>query len=363
VDRRRAWIAAAIVLVLLLGGFVVARLLPRGSCARVSPPGGFQVRSAPPPGQPAVPTTSTTPGLVSRIERAFRSETGDAVFCGDFADPAVIRVGSSVYTYATTTRGANIPVLRGGLDPRRAQYGDDALPRVASWAVAGTAWAPGVMQRGNGFVLYYAVSVRGLGRHCISVATSRTPTGPFVDRSTAPLVCPTQLGGAIDPEPFVDADGRAYLLWKNDGNCCELPVSLWSQLLTPDGLGVAAPPTRLLDADQPWEAGVIENPAMVLDGGRHYLFFSGNAWNSASYAIGYATCASVAGPCTARQGPWVTSVDGIAGPGGQSFFTDRDGRLVMVFHAWLDGRVGYPRGVRNLFATEVRFVDGAPVIE
>jgi hypothetical protein len=362
VNRRRAWLAVAIVFVLLVGGFLVARLLPRGTCARVSPPGGFQVRSAPPPGGPAA-TTSTTPGLASRIENAFRSGTGDAVFCDDFADPAVIRVGSNVYTYATTTRGANIPVLRGGLDPRRAQYGDDALPRVATWAVRGTAWAPGVMQRGAVFVLYYAVSVRELGRHCISVATSRTPTGPFVDHSTAPLVCPTQLGGAIDPQPFVDGDGRVYLLWKNDGNCCGLPVSLWSQLLTPDGLRLAGPPARLLDADQSWEAGVIENPAMVVDGGRHYLFFSGNAWDTASYAIGYAVCTSIGGPCTARQGPWITSVDGISGPGGQSFFTDRRGRLVMVFHAWLDDRIGYPRGVRNLFATEVRFVDGAPVVE
>ena len=58
-----------------------------------------------------------------------------------------------------------------------------------------------------------------------------------------------------------------------------------------------------------------------------------------------------------------TVQDDIAGPGGQSFFTDSRGREVMVFHAWLDQRIGYPRGVRNLFATEVRFVDGAPVVE
>ena len=39
-----------------------------------------------------------------------------------------------------------------------------------------------------------------------------------MDMSTAPLIYQLSLGGSIDPSPFVDADGAAYLVWKADAN-------------------------------------------------------------------------------------------------------------------------------------------------
>ena len=59
--------------------------------------------------------------------------------------------------------------------------------------------------------------------------------GPFEDHPEAPLVCQRELGGSIDPYPYRDADGRLYLFWKNDGNCCAQPVHLWVQPLADDG--------------------------------------------------------------------------------------------------------------------------------
>ena len=84
--------------------------------------------------------------------------------------------------------------------------------------------------------------------------------------------------------------------------------------------------------DQAWQQGIVEGPDMVEYLGRYYLFYSGGAYASAGYGIGYATCASP-GPCqdqSARR-PWL-------GPGdvrtGGPFFIDQDGNLVMAFAAW-----------------------------
>ncbi len=46
--------------------------------------------------------------------------------------------------------------------------------------------------------------------HCAAVATATRPTGPFVHRNV--IGCRDATGrGYIDPAPFVDSDGRAYL--------------------------------------------------------------------------------------------------------------------------------------------------------
>ena len=80
------------------------------------------------------------------------------------------------------------------------------------------------------------------------------------------MVCQRDLGGSIDPSPFVDGDGRAYLLWKAEG-AGGPPQTLWSQELTADGLGVAGPAWPLLSADRSFEHGVVEAPSMVREGG------------------------------------------------------------------------------------------------
>ncbi|MEZ5269512.1 MAG: hypothetical protein R2789_13435 [Microthrixaceae bacterium] len=38
----------------------------------------------------------------------------------------------------------------------------------------------------------------------------------------AAFVCQRDLGRTIDASPFVDEDGTKWLLYKNDGNCCDI---------------------------------------------------------------------------------------------------------------------------------------------
>ena len=80
--------------------------------------------------------------------------------------------------------------------------------------------------------------------------------------------------------------------------------------------------------DQAWQGGTVEAPDLMTTGGRYFLFYSGNDWNSASYAVGVATCTGPLGPCrdvTAK--PILSSGSGVAGPGGESVFADTSGKF------------------------------------
>ena len=138
---------------------------------------------------------------------------------------------------------------------------------------------------------------------------------------------------------MVVVDGQPWLVYKADGNCCSLPTSIWSVPLSDDLLSVAGEATQLLTADQAWEDGIVEAPEMVEVDGTLYLFYSGNEWATADYAVGYAVCESVTGPCTKPAStPFHASTADAKGPGGQTFFVV-DGRTVMAFHGWLPGHV------------------------
>jgi hypothetical protein len=295
-------------------------------------------------------------GGVSGAVRAALRDDGPAVYCDDFADPFVLRVDGEYFAYSTNTEDQHIPVLTsGGLFGTANR--SEALTALPAWSEPGKVWAPSVLPRPGGFVLYYTTAERGSGRECISVALSDRPTGPFVDQSSRPLVCP-EGGGAIDPAPFVDADGRTYLLWKSYGG----PNGIVVSELAPDGLTLLGEPQVLITADQFWEGGLVEGPSMVAGGGRYYLFYSANDWQTDAYGIGYAVCDTPVGPCAKpHNGPWLASTENAQGPGGQSLFTDEQGQMWMVLHAWVRGKVGYPDGARNLFVVPVDFVDGVPV--
>jgi beta-xylosidase len=238
----------------------------------------------------------------------------------------------------------------------------DALPTLASWATPGDTWAPSVIHLRRSYVLYYTAAMARTKVQCLSVATARRPQGPFTDTSTGPLECQPALGGSIDPSPFVAADGHPYLLWKSNG-LGSAPATIWAEELTPGGTAFAGTaPTELLRPSQPWEGSVVEAPSMVAVDGTDLLFYSGNNWDTADYAVGVARCAGVLGPCgKPLSEPVLASEPHLLGPGGETVFTDQNGQLQMAFQAWLPGAVGYPHP-RLLFVRPVTVSDGIPRI-
>jgi beta-xylosidase len=287
----------------------------------------------------------------------------------DFADPFVLREGATYYAFSTGAHGKHFQVARSA-DLATWTMLPDALPLLPAWAsrAPGLTWAPAVLRRGASYVLYYSAADTLSGFQCISRATSAMPQGPYVDDSTGPFVCDRRLCGAIDPSPFVDEGGRAYLLWKSDENStqCRGESRIWSQLLADDGLAVTGTPTQLLAMDQAWERPLIEAPAMVLHRDRYFLFYSANWYESADYAIGYATCARPVGPCRKMtlNAPLVRSWGARLGPGGQDFFQDEKGSTWMTYHAWSAPRATYAAGgARSLRFARIGFADGIPRLD
>ncbi len=294
-----------------------------------------------------------------------KDRSGSPVYDGDFPDPFVLVVGDRHFAYGTQTGDINIQVMESA-DLAGWEHRGDALPELPSWAGWGHTWAPAVLRRDDTFVMYYVVRYEASGRQAISVATASDPAGPFVDRSAEPFIFQEDHAGSIDPSPFVDADGAAYLVWKGDDNAVDSPSSLWGAPLRPDGLALAGDPTELLRYDCEWEEPLVEAPSMARVGdGAYVLFYSGGWWENDTYAIGYATGSGPLGPFhnETDDTPWLASEEGMAGPGGAEVFTDADGGWRLAFHAWTPPKVGYEHGgARSLWIESLDFRGGRPVL-
>lgn len=311
-----------------------------------APQSGPEVNQPPPRPDRSAPAPADTPPPTV-------SEGSEAVFRDDFPDPYVVRANGSWWAFSTQVGLTAVPTLRSD-DLLDWEWVGNALQVSPSWA-SGHHWAPSVLPRDSRFVLYYTTRHRRTGLQCISRAVSVLPQGPYVDRSDGPLVCQTARGGSIDPSPFVDTDGRAYLLWKSEGTLQGEPTRLWSQRLRNDGLSLVGPRHELLHRALPWEFPIIEGPSMVVVDDRYHLLYSGSRWESADYAVGHAVCDSPLGGCRRTSpAPILRSRRGAAGPGGQEVVRLPDGGHVLVHHAWDPAAVGYPHGARMLHVALLR---------
>jgi len=269
---------------------------------------------------------------------------------GDFPDPFVLATGEGYVAYATNANGVNVQV-RTSTDLHSWTARADALPELPAWAAPGRTWSPSALTGSAGVVLWYVAHHAASGRQAISCASATGPLGPFEDRSSAPALLQSELGGSIDPSPFVDADGTAYLYWKADANALGRASSLWGAPLRSDGAGLADEPRLLLGYDRPWEEPLIEAPCVTTTAEGYLMFYSAGRWNTPGYAIGLARAPHPLGPWRkmTTRGPWAASDAHGAGPGGQECFAAPDGSRYLAYHAWEPGRVTYRAGgVRSL---------------
>ena len=308
------------------------------------------------------------------------------VFATEFADPFVLPWGGGYLAYATNAPNyaANVQmaISRDRVHWESIKAGGrlhDAMPILPAWANPGRTWAPEVLRLGNRYVLYFAAQERRSGLQCVGAAESDTdPRGPFKPVGDVPLVCQRDQGGTIDPSPFRDSDGSLYLLFKSDGNNPDFlkPSRIYIQPLSADGLALTGKPIELIHNDQHWEWRVVESPSMLRDPQGHYvLMFSANhfGWESdqrlSNYAVGYARCETVTGPCVkAPENPILHSTDSagegcLSGPGHQTVF-EQGGQPYVVFHAWAATRDCRPAAKsRFMYLAPLRWRDGAPNIE
>ncbi len=270
------------------------------------------------------------------------------VLDADFPDPAVILAPDGFYyAYATQTlrdgQWINIQVARSADLVHWQQLGD-ALPEKPSWArETQDFWAPFVLYDGERYLMYYSAThdachdpERG---HCLAVATSASPAGPFVD-----MGMPLLLGVGfefIDPMVFIDPASSKWLLYWGSGfhpiRVQELgedrmsfaPGSEATNLIWPNPVEGAFP--RLVEA-----AWVIHHDDF------YYLFYSGDncCGPDAEYGVMVARSPSPTGPFEtleeARGVPhslMLFKSERWLAPGHNSIVTDQAGDVWMVYHA------------------------------
>ncbi|MBK9577884.1 MAG: family 43 glycosylhydrolase [Fibrobacterota bacterium] len=138
------------------------------------------------------------------------------------------------------------------------------------------AWAPQMIQRNGKFYFYAPLHGKGIG-----VLVADNPYGPFKDPLGKALVS-ADPWKYIDPSPFIDSDGQAYLYFGN-------PDAWWVKL-NPDMISTSGPITLV-----PRLKTYQEGPWIYKRNSLYYLAFASTCCPE---GIGYATGPSPTGPWT-----------------------------------------------------------------
>jgi len=292
------------------------------------------------------------------------AETINSRMHGDFApvhDPCIIRQGDTYHLFSTSvkTDTAGFIACRRSKDLvtwERAGFVFTQIPAWAREAVPKTKgiWAPDISFFNGLYHLYYSVSSFGSNHSVIGLATNQTldPSAAgfeWVDRG---LVVRSEFRdrfNAIDPNLFIDRDGKHWLSWG----------SFW------DGIKMAridpATGKRLDDkllslASRPagrGEPSPIEAPFIIARGDYHYLFVSFDFCCRGAKSNYYVVCGrsrDVAGPYVDVNGRAMLEGGGSIVAQGDARFKGlghnavlREGeRDYLVFHAYDSDNGGTP---------------------
>ncbi|MBV1937037.1 arabinan endo-1,5-alpha-L-arabinosidase [Streptomyces sp. BV286] len=269
-------------------------------------------------------------------------------------DPTMIRTPTGQYLlYAT---GGGLTHRTSGNRTAFAAGADAFRTKPGWWSQYGTeAWAPDISYHGGRYLMYYAVSTFGSNRSAIGLATSTTGLpGSWSDRGTVHTSTTSSDHNAIDPNLFVDDDGKWWLSfgsWWTGIKLIRLDPSTGKQL--------ASDTVRRSIASRPTGTKAVEAPTIVKRGGHYYLFASYDtccAGAGSTYKVKVGRATSVTGPYHDKNGVAMTNNGGTPvleshgryiGPGGQSILADSDGDLI-VYHYYDGQDNGTPRLGINL---------------
>lgn len=244
------------------------------------------------------------------------------------ADPYVLYHEGKYYAYGTRVNGFEVYISDDLKSWKRASQ--LALSPEDSWGTKWY-WAPEVyyVKSKKRFYLFYTVDEH------ICVASSDTPTGPFVQAEKKPIAANEK---AIDPSLFIDDDGTPYLYFVRftSGNV------IWVAEMNDDLQSIKTNTLRrCISAEEPWEkiqGTVAEGPSVLKKGDTYYLLYSANHFESKDYGVGYATARSAKGPWTKYEGNPILRRDkpaasGLVGTGHGAPFVCADGTYKYIYHA------------------------------
>jgi arabinan endo-1,5-alpha-L-arabinosidase len=326
----------------------------------------------------------TTDAAAANYRNPLTVTIPDGGFVESCADPTVIRgqtAGDNYWYMYCTTDPLNaddrdssgnfnfrkIPMLRSS-DLVNWTYMGDAFTSNPSWAEPSAGlWAPEIQFFNGQYYLYYGVtdvveSVSGEpncgGDNAIGVATSASPTGPWVD-SGGPVVEPRRNGPGCnffwtyDPDVLIAQDGQKYIYYGSYYGGVQV------RELSADGL-TTDPPTAV----QVTIPNRYEGAEVFYRNGFYY--FLGSATDCCrgpltGYSVFVGRSESPTGPFVDREGVSLLagrvggsvflSMNGNrwVGPGHQTTFKDFDGQWWTAYHAvdqndpYFEGAVGFTR--------------------
>lgn len=195
--------------------------------------------------------------------------------------------------------------------------------RDIDWIPEGRqAWAPGIIEKGGKFYLYYSV---GPKPSHIGVAVSDSPAGPFRD-SGRPLLSDEDDPGfeAIDAMVFTDpADGKVYFYAGGSAGAKLRVFELNDDMVSFKQEFEVETPPRFTEASY-----------MHFHDGVYHFTYSHGYWRAASYSVHHATAPGPTGPWTYR-GAILASDDRHKGPGHHSVIQDPvSEEWLIVYHRW-----------------------------
>lgn len=188
------------------------------------------------------------------------------IIYADYSDPDAIRVGDDYFMTASSFCNApGLPILHSKdlVHWRLANYALPAVPggRYANPEHGCGVWAPSIRFHDGLFYIYFPMPDEG-----IFVVTARDPLGqwsqPHLVRAGA---------GWIDPCPFWDDDGRAYLVAGVAKSRIGYKSVLLMAELSADGMSLLGSERRVFDGNacaQP----TIEGPKLYKRNGWYYIF-------------------------------------------------------------------------------------------
>lgn len=319
--------------------------------------------------------------------------TADGAAVESCADPALVHAEDegAWYMYCTTDpfSGADrndagelifhlIPIFR-STDLVHWSHVGDAFSERPAW-VAPTAglWAPDIRYFNDQYYLYFTAPDTSLpgGGSAIGVATSDSPTGPWVD-SGAPVVephapdcCPGDKRWTFDPAIIEDDSGQRYIFYGSYFG------GISARELSDDGLH--SDPATQVNIAIP---NRYEGAFVVQRDGYYYLFASATdccRGPLTGYTVFVGRSENVLGPYVDRDGVSllagrvggtpILSMNGNrwVGPGHNAVITDLAGQDWIVYHAidrhdpYFAGEVGFTK--RPVLMDALDWVDGWPTV-
>ncbi len=211
---------------------------------------------------PPVPRPASGPWIPDNGDGTFTNP----VLYADYSDPDVIRVGEDFFLTASSFNYApGLPILhsRDLVNWRIIGHALQAVPPVDTFRVPQYnrgVWAPAMRYHNGEFRIYYGDPDFG-----IFLVKGRRPEGPW-----DPPILVREAKGWIDPCPFWDSDGSAYLVHAWARSRAGFNSVLTLNRMNPEGTEILDDGVTVFDGTR--SQPTIEGPKMYFRDGYYYIF-------------------------------------------------------------------------------------------